>query len=99
MPAVADRSALINPSAPKSYTVKRGDTLWDIATMFLRDPWLWPEVWYVNPQVENPHLLRMGAQPVPRADFLARIATLVREAGLPGHWTAAFGERPAVPQG
>ena len=47
-------------SAPKTYTVKRGDTLWGISAMYLRDPWLWPEIWHVNPAVENPHLIYPG---------------------------------------
>ena len=55
----ADGPAL-NPQHPERYVVEPGDTLWDIAAMFLQDPWYWPEIWQVNPQVENPHLIYPG---------------------------------------
>lgn len=58
--AQAGDSLSLKDGHPQTHLVKKGDTLWDISQMFLNDPWLWPEIWHVNPQVDNPHLIYPG---------------------------------------
>ena len=42
------------------YTIKKGDTLWDISSKFLNDPFLWPKLWEKNPYITNPHWIYPG---------------------------------------
>ncbi|MGZ8254294.1 MAG: LysM peptidoglycan-binding domain-containing protein [Burkholderiaceae bacterium] len=55
--------AELAPNAPERYTVKRGDTLWDLSGMYLTSQWRWPELWGMNKeQVKNPHLIYPGQE-------------------------------------
>jgi len=60
-PTFADDVA-IKSDHPGTYTVIKGDTLWDISGTFLTHPWQWPDIWQANPQIDNPHLIYPGDQ-------------------------------------
>lgn len=46
--------------APDTYTIRPGDTLWDLSGRFLNNPWYWPKVWSFNPEIANPHWIEPG---------------------------------------
>jgi len=50
----------LNPEVPLIYRVQSDDTLWDIAALYLRDPWRWQSLWAENPEIKNPHLIFPG---------------------------------------
>jgi hypothetical protein len=64
-PAVAGTALALEESAvgqptPDTYTVRPGDTLWDLSGRYLANPWYWPKIWSYNPEIENPHWIFPG---------------------------------------
>ena len=73
---------VVREDAPLEYVVKKGDTLWGIANRFMLDPWQWPEVWYVNDQLRNPHKIYPGDRlRLVYVDGRARLSTDDRTSG------------------
>jgi len=70
----------------QEHVVTHGDTLWDLSGSYLKDPFIWPEIWQVNPQIDDPDRIYPGNQvqlpghapvapPTPHLPHLAAPAT------------------------
>jgi hypothetical protein len=74
---------------PDTYTVRPGDTLWDLSGRFLNNPWYWPKVWSFNPEITNPHWIEPGN--------LLRFYLSAEEAPMRVEPVATPGGGPAAP--
>ncbi len=57
---VLESEEAVDSQSAVYYTVKKGDTLWDLSQRFNNDAWQWPGVWGKNSQLKNPHIIYPG---------------------------------------
>jgi LysM repeat protein len=74
------------PEGAAYYIVARGDTLWDISARFLKNPYLWPQIWNENKYIQDAHWIYPG-DPL----LLPKVALVAEQAGQP--------PAPAGPEG
>ena len=113
LPALAQNQApRLAENAPDRHIVVPGDTLWGIAARFLKDPYLWPEVWEPNrDRIKNPHRIypgdvivldRSGGMPklklaTVKVEPRTRVAaTAVAIPSIPAHIIEPFLSQPLV---
>jgi nucleoid-associated protein YgaU len=94
--STGDLDRYLRPGHPQSHTVVKGDTLWDISARFLERPWQWPEVWRVNPQIENPHLIFPGD--IIRLVYIEGDPALVLERGAASPYQTVSGDGRLSPR-
>lgn len=81
------------PILPFIHLVRPHDTLWDLSAHYFSNPYRWPKIWSLNPQVKNPHWIYPGDQLRLRPGGGALQALSLGDQGLGG----LVNRRPLVP--
>jgi len=72
------------PEGAIYYVVVRGDTLWDISARYLKNPYLWPQIWNENKYITDAHWIYPGDPIVfPKLAIIAEQAGQAPGAGEP----------------
>lgn len=87
---VADHWTAYNPPDPatwpagaKTYTVKRGDTLWGLAQQFFKNAYMWPQLWESNTWITDAHWIYPGDVLLIDSETAQQIATATGDATPP----------------
>ncbi len=72
----------ISQASGKIHIVVKGDTLWDISSFYMYDPFLWPQIWSANREIENPHLIH-PSQEIVIPEMIVRMTPPPRDAKPP----------------
>jgi hypothetical protein len=79
----------IGQTLEQSYSIKKGDTLWDLAFTFLGDPFQWSQIWHQNSYITNPDLIYPGNT------LVIRGGTGIRQAATGSGGTAGYSSSAA----
>lgn len=58
--AQSDKEFIPGEDSGFYYTIKKGDTLWDLSQKFYNSQWDWPGLWEINDDIKNPHWIYPG---------------------------------------
>lgn len=87
-------------SVDKVYTIQPGDTLWDICSLLLDDPYYWPKLWSLNEYIKNPHLIYPGNQLVftPGTESTFPDLEIIQDVPEPTEFELVRGQRKPKPE-